>query len=54
MRWRGKIAQSPQVEKVFVAPGKRRHAAGSWRRERRPIDVMDFAGLAEFAVNRKV
>jgi phosphoribosylamine--glycine ligase len=43
-----KVAQSPQVEKVFVAPGN----AGTELEdgiENIAIDVMDFPGLADFA-----
>lgn len=45
LAWRA--AQSPQVEKVFVAPGN----AGTAREKKLkniPIDVMDFEALADF------
>jgi len=48
-----KIACSPQVEKVFVAPGN----AGTELEpgvENVPIDVMDFDGLATFAESRQI
>lgn len=45
-----KAAQSPKVEKVFVAPGNAGTALEA-NLENVAIDVMDFAALAEFAKN---
>lgn len=45
-----KAAQSPKVEKVFVAPGNAGTALEA-NLENVAIDVMDFAALAEFAQN---
>ncbi len=48
-----KCAQSPRVERVYVAPGN----GGTWREsklENVPIGVMDFAALADFAAERDV
>jgi len=48
-----KIAQSQQVEKVFVAPGNAGTALEKGI-ENVALDVMDFSGLAEFAQQRGV
>jgi len=48
-----KIAQSQQVEKVFVAPGNAGTALEEGI-ENVALDVMDFSGLAEFAQQRGV
>jgi phosphoribosylamine---glycine ligase len=48
-----KVAQSPRVETVFVAPGN----AGTATEEgvkNVPLDVMDFSGLADFAQHNAV
>lgn len=51
LAWRAK--QSPQVEKVFVAPGNAgTHLESSI--ENVAIDVMDFAALADFAAGNAV
>lgn len=46
-----KCAQSPNVEKVFVAPGNGGTATES-KMENVPIDAMDFAALADFAIKQ--
>ena len=43
-----KVAQSPQVDTVYVAPGNAGTAAEPGI-ENVAMDVMDFAGLADFA-----
>lgn len=48
-----KLAQSSQVEKVFVAPGNA-GTAGEAKLENLAIDVMDFASLAEFSKNTPI
>jgi len=48
-----KMAQSQQVEKVFVAPGNAGTALEKGI-ENVALDVMDFSGLAEFAQQRGV
>jgi phosphoribosylamine---glycine ligase len=48
-----KVAQSPRVDTVFVAPGN----AGTAREtgvKNVPLDVMDFSGLADFAERNAV
>lgn len=48
-----KVAQSPQVEKVFVAPGNAGSALEN-KVENLAIDVLDFPALAEFAKSNDV
>ncbi|MDH4040225.1 MAG: phosphoribosylamine--glycine ligase, partial [Gammaproteobacteria bacterium] len=48
-----KVAQSPRVEMVFVAPGNAGTAAEPGV-ENVTIDVMDFAGLADFCMGNAV
>lgn len=48
-----KVAQSPRVNTVFVAPGNA-GTAGEAGVENIAIEVMDFAGLADFAQANKV
>lgn len=48
-----KAAQSPQVEKVFVAPGNAGTALEA-NIENIAIDILDFAKLADFAQNNQV
>ncbi|WP_100489264.1 phosphoribosylamine--glycine ligase [Sporolactobacillus pectinivorans] len=49
MAW--KAAQSPKVDKLYAAPGSDGMASVA---ECVPIDVMDFEGLAAFAINHHV
>ncbi len=51
LAWR--CAQSPKVEKVYVAPGNA-GTHGEMKLENVPIDVMDFPALAEFASSHAV
>jgi len=48
-----KAAQSPNVEKVFVAPGNA-GTAGEKKLENVSLDVMDFDGLANFAAQQEI
>jgi phosphoribosylamine--glycine ligase len=48
-----KVAQSPLVDKVFVAPGNA-GTATEQKIENIDIDVMDFAGQIEFAKNNNI
>jgi phosphoribosylamine--glycine ligase len=48
-----KAAQSTQVEKVFVAPGNAGTALEN-AIENVAIDILDFAGLADFAEKNNV
>jgi len=48
-----KCAESPKVERVFVAPGNGGTGTES-KLENVPIGVMDFAALADFAAERDV
>ena len=48
-----KVAQSPQVEQVFVAPGNA-GTAGEANISNVKLDVMDFDGLAEFAQTENI
>ncbi|KAG0051788.1 hypothetical protein BGZ89_003425 [Linnemannia elongata] len=49
-----KLAQSDRVAKIFVAPGNGGTASGLNKVENVAIGVLDFAGLAKFAVENKV
>ncbi|KAG0213312.1 Bifunctional purine biosynthetic protein ade1 [Mortierella sp. NVP41] len=49
-----KLAQSSRVEHIFVAPGNGGTASGLSKVQNVPIGVLDFAGLAKFAVENKV
>jgi len=48
-----KVAQSPRVDTVYVAPGNA-GTAGEPGIENLALDTMDFAGLADFAANSAV
>jgi phosphoribosylamine---glycine ligase len=48
-----KVAQNPQVEKVFVAPGNAGTATEN-KVENVAIDMLDFSKLAEFAQQNKI
>ncbi|KAG0290182.1 Bifunctional purine biosynthetic protein ade1, partial [Linnemannia gamsii] len=49
-----KLAQSDRVAKIFVAPGNGGTASGLNKVQNVAISVLDFAGLAKFAVENMV
>src|SRR5688572_14695489 len=48
-----KAAQNPEVETVYVAPGNA-GTASDHKLQNLPIDVLDFAALANFAAQNRV